>query len=116
MSGVPKATPIVLTGEERAQLRGLGALGTKRARKRQRARIILLAADGMATRVIARDVGCTIGTASKWRACYAGHRLVGLDETGNRGAPPRYTTETGRRILAISTARRQPATGGGRRR
>jgi transposase len=67
---------------------------------RQRARIVLLAADGMATRVIAREVGCTIGTASKWRVRYAARRLAGLAETGNRGAAPRYTSETGRRILA----------------
>lgn len=100
MSSVPKATPIILTGEERAELEGLARSAKSEHRMRQRARIVLLAADGMATRVIARDVGCTIGTASKWRVRYAGHRLAGLDETGNRGAVPRYTAATDRRILA----------------
>jgi hypothetical protein len=29
------------------------------------------------------------------------HRLAGLDETGDRGAEPKYTTETNKRILAV---------------
>jgi hypothetical protein len=35
---------------------------------RDRARIVLLAAAGSATREIGRLIGCTTGTASKWRA------------------------------------------------
>jgi len=54
-----------------------------------------------ATRAIARAVHCTIGTASKWRVRFAEKRLAGLDETGERGAEPKYTAETGRRILAV---------------
>jgi transposase len=91
----------VLTEAERAELDGL-ARSTKTAyRLRQRARIVLLAADGMATRAVARAVGCTTGTASKWRVRYAGKRLAGLDEAGDRGAEPKYTAETGRRILSV---------------
>jgi transposase len=62
---------------------------------------VLLAADGTASRVIGRAVGCTTGTASKWRVRYAEKRLAGLDETGKRGAAPKYTAETGKRILAL---------------
>jgi transposase len=58
-------------------------------------------AEGLATRAIARRVGCTIGTASKWRVRYAEKRRSGLDETGRRGAAPRYTAQTGKRILAV---------------
>jgi transposase len=61
----------------------------------------LAAADGMASRAIGRTVGCTTGTASKWRVRYAERRLAGLDETGNRGAEPKYTAQTGKRILAL---------------
>ena len=32
---------------------------------------------------------------------YARKRLAGLDETGERGAEPKYTTETNKRILAL---------------
>jgi transposase len=100
MRGVPKATPIVLTGDERAELEGLARSTKTEYRLRQRAQIVLLAADGKATRAIARAIGCTIGTASKWRVRYAAERRDGLDEVGERGAAPKYTPLTGQRILA----------------
>jgi transposase len=101
MSSVPQATPIILTEEERSELDGLARSTRTQHRLRQRARIVLLAAAGEPTRAIARAVGCTIGTASKWRVRYAARRLAGLDETGHRGAVPKYSGETGRRILAV---------------
>lgn len=100
MSGIPKATPIILTEDERSELEGLARSTKSEHRLRQRARMVL-PAEGLATRAIARRVGCTTGTASKWRVRYAAHRLAGLDEIGERGAAPKYTAETGRRILAV---------------
>ena len=101
MRSVPRATPILLTDAERAELEGLARSTKSEHRMRQRARIVLLAADGLATRAIGHAVGCTTGTASKWRVRYAAHRLAGLDETGDRGAEAKYTAESGRRILAV---------------
>jgi transposase len=101
MSGIPEATPIVLTDDERRELEGLARSGKTEHRLRQRSRIVLLAADGVATRAIARAIGCTTGTAAKWRVRYAGQRLAGLAETGERGAKPKYTAATGKRILAV---------------
>src|SRR5271166_2538323 len=101
MKSVPEATPILLTKQERAELAAL-ARSTKTQRwLRQRARIVLLSADGLATRAIGREVGCTTGTASKWRVRYAERRLAGLDETGERGNDPKYTEATDKRILAV---------------
>jgi hypothetical protein len=60
-----------------------------------------LLSDGMATRAIGRAVGCTTGTASKWRVRYARQRLAGLDETGERGAEAKYTQATNKRILKV---------------
>jgi hypothetical protein len=94
MSGIPEATAINLSTEERAELEGLARSTKTEHRLRQRARIVLFAADGMA-------IGCTTGTASKWRVRYSDRRLAGLDETGNRGAGPKYTAQTGRRILVL---------------
>ncbi len=68
---------------------------------RFRAGIVLLAAGGMGTREIGRVMGCTTGTASKWRVRYARDRLHGLDETGARGAAPKYGPGDQRRILAM---------------
>ena len=101
MSGIPEATVIILTANERAELEGLARSTKTEHRLRQRARIVLLAADGVASRSIGRTVGCTTGTASKWRVRYARKRLAGLDEKGARGAKPKYSTETNKRILAL---------------
>src|ERR1700741_1292926 len=101
MSGIREATPISLTTEERAELESLARSTKTEYRMRQRARIVLLAADGMKTRAIGRAVSATTGTASKWRVRSAEKRLAGLDETGDRGAEPKYGPETDKRILAL---------------
>ena len=98
MIGIPEATLGILTMEERADL---DRLARSRRSLRQRARIVLLAANGMASRAIGRAVGCTTGTVSKWRVRYAEKRLAGLNETGDRGAEPKYTAETNKRILTL---------------
>lgn len=99
--GIPEATPIILTASERSELEGLARSTKTEHRLRQRARIVLLASKGLATRGIAREVVCTMGTASKWRVRYGADRLAGLSETGNRGAAPKYTEEAARRILGV---------------
>jgi transposase len=96
----PEATAITLTNEERTELEGLARSTKTEHRLRQRARIVLLSADGLATRAIGRAVGCTTGTASKWRVRYAERRFGGLDETGERGNDPKYTEADDQRILA----------------
>ena len=104
MRKIPQATPITLTSEERRALEALEALAGSRkseARMRDRARIVLLAADGMASRAIAREVGCEPGTVSKWRVRYAEHRLAGLSETGDRGPERKYGEEHNKRILVL---------------
>ena len=101
MRSIPAATPITLTADERTALEALAHARKSEARMRDRARIVLLAADGLASRAIGRAVGCTPGTASKWRVRYAKDRLAGLSETGDRGAEPRYGSAHDRRILAL---------------
>ncbi|HME20421.1 MAG TPA: helix-turn-helix domain-containing protein [Acetobacteraceae bacterium] len=89
MKTIPCATAIKLTNDERAVLEALGRSTKSEARMQLRARIVLLAADGTPSREIGRIVGCTTGTASKWRVRYARDRRAGLEETGNRGAAPK---------------------------
>jgi transposase len=101
MKPIPKATAIALTIEERRSLEALASARKSEARMRDRARIVLLAASGIGSRAIAREIGCTPGTASKWRVRYADQRMAGLSETGDRGAVPRYGPEHGQRILAM---------------
>src|SRR5258706_14030378 len=91
MKCIPEATLIDLSKEERAELEGLVRSRKTEHRLRQRARIVLLAADGLASRAIGREVGCTTGTASKWRGRYAEKRLCGVYAPGNRGKDRKST-------------------------
>jgi transposase len=101
MRKIPPATPITLTADERQALEALASSRKSEARMRDRARIVLLAAEGMASRAIGREVGCEPGVVSKWRVRFAKDRMAGLSETGNRGAEPKYREEHDKRILAM---------------
>jgi transposase len=101
MQGIHEATEIGLTVEECRALEALVRSTKSEVRQRFRARIVLLAAAGTATREISRRLRCTIGTASKWRVRYARDRLAGLSEVGDRGAEPKYGPEHQQRILAM---------------
>jgi transposase len=100
MRAIPSATPIALTIQERQELEAFAGSRKSEARMRDRARIVLLAASGIASRAVARGVGCTPGTVSKWRVRFASHRMAGLSETGDRGAEAKYGPEHDKRILA----------------
>jgi transposase len=100
MKSIPMATPISLSSEERKTLEATAGARKSEARMRERARIVLLAASGLGSRAIAREVGCTPGTASKWRVRFARERMAGLSETGDRGADRKYGPEHDQRLLA----------------
>jgi transposase len=74
-----------------------------------RARIVLLAAEDRSTRSIAKLVGTMPRTVSNWRGRYAREGLPGLADRRRPGPKPKYTAETGRRILAV--LERQPPAG-----
>src|SRR6201992_2748104 len=101
MKIISAATPITLTPEERKALEALASSRKAEARMRDRARIVLMASTSMASRAIAREVGCKPGTVSKWRVRYANKRMAVLSETGDRGNEPKYGPEHGQRILAL---------------
>jgi transposase len=101
MKSIPAATPIRLAVQIRTELEVLARSQKAQHRKRQRARIVLMAADGAATREIARAIRCTIGTASKWRVRFASKGMAGLDDAGERGAEPKYGPQDNARILAL---------------
>src|SRR6516164_1784294 len=67
----------------------------------KRARIVLLAADGMSTRAIAQAVGVMPRVASLWRNRYADQGLAGLDGKARPGRTPIYGPATAKRILTL---------------
>jgi transposase len=96
-----EATPIVLTADERATLEGWVRSGIAAHRLVERARIVLLAAAGLASRAIGRELGCRHHTVSKWRVRFARERLAGLGDAPRSGKPRTYDAATARRILAV---------------
>ena len=101
MRGIPEATVIILMAEERAELEGLARSTKTEHRLRQRARIVLLAADGVASRANRTGGWMYNRHGVEVAGAYVAKRLAGLDETGQRGAEPKYTTATNKRILTL---------------
>lgn len=82
------APKIVLTDEEHAELSKLVRSKCTSVRLAQRARIVLLAADGLQNKEIAEQLGVGRVQVSRWRERYAQSRLAGIERDLPRGAPP----------------------------
>ena len=72
------------------------------ARVAGRARIVLLAADGLTGAQIAGRAGCTGPAVIKWRRQYAGPGLDGLEDAPRGGGP--VTVLTGEAVCEILAA------------
>jgi transposase len=96
-----EATPIVLSVAERGTLAAWARATSIERRRVERARIVLLAAEGVASRAIARELGCRHHTVSKWRVRFAKERLAGLADAPRSGKPKTYDATADRRILAL---------------
>ena len=82
------AQTIVLTGEERDELRKLARSRLSSVRLALRARMILLAADGLQNKDIAEQLKVGRVQVSRWRERFAKSRLAGIERDLPRGAPP----------------------------
>jgi transposase len=82
------APNIVLTDDERAELVKLTRSKLTSVRLVQRARIVLLAAEGMQNKDIAAQLGVGRVQVARWRSRYARARLAGIERDLPRGAPP----------------------------
>jgi transposase len=98
---IREATRIVLTAAERTTLAGWVRSRKAEQRLVERARLVLLAAAGVPSRAIARELGCARGVVSKWRLRFARDRLAGLADAPRSGKPRTYGAPTDRRILAL---------------
>src|SRR4030095_2584013 len=92
-------TPITLTEEDRQTLQQWVRSAKTEQRMVQRARIILAAAEGLATQTIAQRLRQRTATVSKWRLRFAGQGLTGLRDGIRSGPPRRYGAEVERQIL-----------------
>jgi transposase/transposase-like protein len=77
---------------------------TVAVRDRERARIVLLAAQGLPAARIATEVGVSRPTVTLWRNRYAEHGIDGLGDAPRSGAPPKLTQARADEILATTLA------------
>jgi transposase len=92
---------IMLTIGEREELGEVVRTRTAPFRKVQRARLLLLAADGMANKAIAREVGLSRAMVVRRRQRFLESRLDALEDAPRSGKKPRYDSNTEHRILAL---------------
>jgi transposase len=98
------ATKIDLTTEERQNLTAWSRSGRGEHRKVERARVILLASEGLSAREIARRLKMRLAGVSKWRQRFAQRRLDGLRDAPRPGKPKAYDNNTEKRILTLLDA------------
>ena len=95
------AAEIVLTDEERSELTRLARSRLTSVRLGLRARIVLLAAQGMQNIDIAAQLGVGRVQVSRWRERYIESRLAGIERDLPRGAPP--STVDVARLVELTT-------------
>jgi transposase len=97
------ALRITLTDEERQTLTsGSGSRsGAGEHRKVERARVILLASEGLPAREIAPGLKTRLARVSKWRQRFSQNRLAGLHDAARPGKPRIYDEAAEKRISTL---------------
>jgi putative transposase len=107
----PKLPPVEVTAEERAELERMVRRHTTGQQVAERARIVLLLADGLNTSEAARARGVHIDTVRKWRRRWCAVWAVPVAEVSvtarladgpRTGTPARITPEQVCRIMALA--------------
>lgn len=99
-----KRYEIKLESEARLELEKQLKLHTTEYRLAERAKIILLSADGMSLEAIASKLDCSQRRICKWRRRYCENGLAGLQEMQRPGRPCTISPETVEKVI---TGRRQ---------
>ena len=79
------AAEIVLPKEDRKQLEKWSSRRSAPVRLRERARIVLLAADGLTNKEVAAELGIDANKVGRWRRRYADAGLPGIEKERPRG-------------------------------
>jgi len=95
------AAALVLEDGDREELARLTRSSAGRAGLAQRARIVLLAADGASNTAIADKVGVSRPTVLDWRKRYSSEGLLGLDDDPRSGRP---RTIDHRQVVSVTLA------------
>jgi transposase len=98
--------PLSITDAERVELQRRVRAHTTPQRAAKRARIVLLAADGLPNRQIAPLVGMNQHTVAQWRRRFETERLAGLTDRKRPGRPLVYDHD--QRLRIVATVTQQP--------
>jgi transposase len=101
---VPRSSPFIvaLSDVDRALLEQRASSRTVAHRDVVRARIVLLAADGVSNVEIARRVGVCVDVASKWRKRFCEEGRPGLSDRKRSGRPRHFSGEVVAGIKAMA--------------
>ena len=94
-----KRYEIKLESEARLELEKQLKLHTTEYRLAERAKIILLSADGMSLEAIASKLDCSQRRICKWRRRYCENGLAGLQEMQRPGRPCTISPETVEKVI-----------------
>jgi len=103
-----KAPLIDLTQDERSQLERYASGRLVSVRLQERARIVLLAADGRQNKQIAAELEIDPNTACRWRRRFARQRLAGIEKDRPRGGRPPASGAITARIIEATTQTKPP--------
>ena len=98
----PPAPQLIVSPSERAVLDRLVRARTSEQRLAQRARIVIQAADGVANKRIAAELGVNLMTVLLWRRRFEADRLAGLRDAPRPGRTPTYTRADRDRVIALT--------------
>jgi len=94
------AVPVTLPAEDRVELRRRARAQRIEHRHRQRAQVVLLAAEGWSNQQIAPHVGFNVNSVRKWRRRYARAGLTGLADERRPGRPSRLDPQKVNTVLS----------------
>jgi transposase len=104
----PRATTVTLSPEERRVLEAWAGSRTEPYRRVQRARAILLAAEGKTGTATAQEVDLTRRMVSQWRQRFAEGGRDGLVDQPRSGRPRIYTNDARLRVMETACAATPP--------
>jgi len=99
---MPRRAPeLECSAEDKASLVDITKSRSEEARIVERARIILACLEGKEIQQVARELGVSIPTVSKWRQCFALWGLRGLRDKPRSGKPVTYDAAFRNRVLTL---------------